>query len=191
MEYVVVAIVALLVLLGSAIGSIASNLIASELYDRAPSIAAWLIEHAVRRLPEHERDRYREEWLAHLDEYPGKLSHVWHSLGCFFGASAVARAAGAKRSTSYTKDAQHQLQQEKRIQENSARVSGATAISLEYERAKIHLSYDPLHRYLLSEKAAEVLTAVSDGMNQDGRILEDVKDVFTDIWSKAQDRDKG
>jgi hypothetical protein len=115
MEYLV-AIAAILVLVGSAIGSIAGNMIASELYDRAPSFAAWLIEHAVRRLPEHARDRYREEWLAHLDEHPGKLGKVGHSLGCFFGASGVSRVAAVKRSASYTRDAQHQVHQENRIQ---------------------------------------------------------------------------
>lgn len=92
MEYLVFIVIGALVLLGSAIGSIAGNMLASELYDRAPLFAVSLIEHAVKRLPEHEQERYREEWLAHLNEHHGKLGKVWHALGCVVGRALVAQA---------------------------------------------------------------------------------------------------
>ncbi|MEZ5787874.1 MAG: hypothetical protein R3D62_15685 [Xanthobacteraceae bacterium] len=67
------------------------ELIATELYDRAPSLARWLIACAVGRLPDYERDRYREEWLAHLNECPGKLGQLWHALGCLVSVPGLAK----------------------------------------------------------------------------------------------------
>lgn len=78
-------------ILGSLIVGIVGNLIASEIYDRSPRLANWLIGRAIERLPEHQRPRYREEWSAHLDECPGKLGKIWHAIGCSFSASAVAK----------------------------------------------------------------------------------------------------
>ncbi len=72
---------------------ILGSLVAAELYCWAPHIARKSIERAVLRLPESERDRFREEWLAHLDECPGSLAKLWHSLGCFQGAAAMTAVA--------------------------------------------------------------------------------------------------
>ena len=57
MEYVI----AVIWVIGAFIIAICGNLIASEIYDWVPSIARWLIKRAVDRLPNSERDRYREE----------------------------------------------------------------------------------------------------------------------------------
>jgi hypothetical protein len=72
--------------------SMASKLFAAEIGANAPRWSGRLIEHAVGRLPEQERTRYREEWFAHLDETPGALGKLKHALGCVFAARKVARA---------------------------------------------------------------------------------------------------
>jgi hypothetical protein len=46
---VLITIVAAILFLGSVIGSILGNMIASELYDRSPTFADWLIDRAVAR----------------------------------------------------------------------------------------------------------------------------------------------
>ena len=91
MEFMI-ACIAVILVVGSIIGSIVGNMIASELYDHAPSLAVWLVERAASQLPEPKRNRYREEWLAHLDECPGKLGKLYHALGCWLGARTIARA---------------------------------------------------------------------------------------------------
>ena len=85
MEYL---IAALLVVAAFLIG-ILGNLIASELYDRAPSFAHWLLDRAVSRLGDEKRARYREEWFAHLDDCPGKLAKVTHAFGCLWSANRL------------------------------------------------------------------------------------------------------
>ena len=75
-------VIGLLLFFGAVIGGIASNMIASELYDRSSHLAHWIVERAVTRLPENESARYREEWCAHLVECEGNFSKVWHAFGC-------------------------------------------------------------------------------------------------------------
>ncbi len=64
-------VIASFLVAGSFLVRIVGNLLASELYDCAPSLAHWLIDRAVNSLAEQKRARYREEWYAHLDECPG------------------------------------------------------------------------------------------------------------------------
>jgi hypothetical protein len=61
---------------------ILGSLIAAEIFACGPVIARSLIGLAVRRLPEEDRNRFREEWLSHLQEMPGFFSMISHALGC-------------------------------------------------------------------------------------------------------------
>ena len=62
------------------VAGIIGNLIASEAYDWLQRIAEWLIKRAVARLPVDEQDRYREDWLSHLEVYPGKFSKLLNAI---------------------------------------------------------------------------------------------------------------
>jgi len=75
-----------------ALGACASFL-AAEIWAHADPISRWFIQRAVLRLPENERARRNEEWLAHLDDTPGALRKLFHAIGCWSGAPAVGRAA--------------------------------------------------------------------------------------------------
>lgn len=79
--------IAILIVIGSFAAGIAGNMLANELYDQAPSFARWLIDRAVMQLPDDQRDRYREEWLAHLDELPGSLGKLCHAFDCSLRAA--------------------------------------------------------------------------------------------------------
>jgi hypothetical protein len=83
-------LITVLILVGSFLAGIAGNVIASELYDRLPTLAHWLIRRAVARLPLQYRARYREEWCAHLEQCRGHVNKIRHALGCFLGARSVA-----------------------------------------------------------------------------------------------------
>jgi 23S rRNA C2498 (ribose-2'-O)-methylase RlmM len=80
-------LIALALFFAAVVGGIASNMIASELYDRAPMLARRLIRHAVTLLPESERENFHEEWIAHLDELSGNLSKFSHAFECWLRAA--------------------------------------------------------------------------------------------------------
>ncbi len=84
----------------SAIGALILRFVATEIQDWMPAIARKIVENAVARLPQEDQKRYGEEWLAHLDEYPGKLAKLVQALGCIRGAEALAVSLrqSAKRS---------------------------------------------------------------------------------------------
>lgn len=81
----------ILTILGALAGGVIVHLVACELYEKLPSIAEWLVKRAVRRLPDHARERYEEEWLAHLYEAEGGLSKMAHALQCLVAVPALAK----------------------------------------------------------------------------------------------------
>src|SRR5690348_750335 len=89
-------LVTLTVLITSTLGAIMIHLVSSELYGLGAAIARKLIEKAAARLPEQERDRYREEWLAHYRECPGTFAKLWHAMGCMSASSALTRQSAVR-----------------------------------------------------------------------------------------------
>lgn len=71
--------------------AVVASLIACEIYAQAEPWSRLLIGRAVRRLPHECRERYREEWLAHLYECRGNLKKLIHASACFFCAGTVGR----------------------------------------------------------------------------------------------------
>jgi DNA-binding CsgD family transcriptional regulator len=63
------------------VGSVALNFLSSELLDFAPKLAERLVRLAAAALPPQLRSRYLEEWLAHLDDTPGRLTKVFQAAG--------------------------------------------------------------------------------------------------------------
>ena len=88
MDFLITILPAVL-MIGLAAGSILGNIIASEIYDTAPAAARWLIQRAVARLPEDERNRYQEEWLSHINEYSGNLTKIYHAIGMNWAAVTI------------------------------------------------------------------------------------------------------
>lgn len=68
--------------ISSVVGALFLKLLLSEIEAWLPRLACFLIARAVVRLPELERERHREEWLADSNQFPGKLAKLWHALGC-------------------------------------------------------------------------------------------------------------
>jgi hypothetical protein len=94
-------IVAVLVLLASAIGSVLANIISNELYDRCHLLSHWLIKQAANRLPPSLRGRYYEEWCAHLSEAPSQFAKIWHAIGCLRSAPAIAKSETISTNSGY------------------------------------------------------------------------------------------
>ncbi len=96
-------------LTGLALG-ILGKLIGTEIEAWVPVIARRLIERAILQLPAPQQERFREEWFSHLEECPGNLGKLTHSIGCVYGACVIAatqsnglgvRIRGAKNQFMY------------------------------------------------------------------------------------------
>ena len=70
--------------------TIVGAVIAEEFKQRSPLVAAWMVRKAVCRLPSEERERYSEEWHAHLVDTPGNLSKLLAGIGFFTAAAKIA-----------------------------------------------------------------------------------------------------
>jgi hypothetical protein len=78
-------------LVAGLVSAIAGHFVAHDLYEAAPKHAKRLLSHAVRILPESDRERYAEEWLAHLRECEGVFAKFRHAIECLFIARKLRR----------------------------------------------------------------------------------------------------
>jgi hypothetical protein len=72
--------VAALIAAGTA--AVVGHFIAHDLYEEAPRHARRLLDQAVTILPQIDRERYSEEWLAHLHECTGVMGKFRHAIEC-------------------------------------------------------------------------------------------------------------
>ena len=73
-------------IIAGAAAAIVGHFVAHDLYEVAPRHAQRLLNHATRILPETDRERYTEEWLAHLQECTGVIGKFRHAVECLFMA---------------------------------------------------------------------------------------------------------
>src|SRR5437016_1319936 len=85
MELVTVAILGV----GSVLGAVLVHLIAGDVHAWLPHLASRLVRRAARMVPEVDQERYREEWLAHLDECVGAFSKLRHGVEVLFSANVL------------------------------------------------------------------------------------------------------
>jgi lipopolysaccharide/colanic/teichoic acid biosynthesis glycosyltransferase len=90
------AIIALGVVVASIIGAALSQQLADELKAWTPWLAEYFVKHAIRRLPQQHRERYGEEWHAHIDEIPGQIGKLFVALGFVIASVEIARRASRK-----------------------------------------------------------------------------------------------
>lgn len=75
-----------LISVAAILGPFISRQAQSEFQDWTPKATARLIERAVQRLPEDKRERFREEWAAHLGDTPGEVGKWIVAAGCLLAA---------------------------------------------------------------------------------------------------------
>jgi hypothetical protein len=72
-------------------------LVVQLLTEQAPAVARWVVIFAVRLLPQDDRGRYRDEWLAELDEMQREnVSQLVTSLRILLGAPSTGWALRAR-----------------------------------------------------------------------------------------------
>lgn len=76
----------ILAALGGVVCTIGVGLAKDELSAWMPKIILFFLNKIVRRLPSNIRERYSEEWRAHLLEYPGNLSKLYQLSGFFLAS---------------------------------------------------------------------------------------------------------
>jgi hypothetical protein len=81
--------------LATVVSAIIVGIITAEVIAHAPSLARWLIRRSVLKLPEVDRERHLEEWLAHAEELPGNLTKIFHGMDCY---CRVARRIAQQRN---------------------------------------------------------------------------------------------
>jgi hypothetical protein len=86
MDLIVTMVIGVLTLLGASV----AKLLADEFKAWAPSIVEKIVSFAVRRAPQHLRERLAEEWRSHVNETPGDLGKLCVALG-FIWASGKLR----------------------------------------------------------------------------------------------------
>jgi hypothetical protein len=84
---------------GGFVGGIAAHFIAHDAYEVAPRYARELIDRAVARLPEADRERFAEQWLADLYEHEGVIAKFKHAIGCVLAARKVGEIYDAQPET--------------------------------------------------------------------------------------------
>lgn len=65
---------------GGVIGAVVLGLLKDEATSWLPRLNKFILSVAVNRMPSEKRERSREEWAAHVDEYPGKISQLFQCL---------------------------------------------------------------------------------------------------------------
>jgi hypothetical protein len=73
----------------AALGAIALNLIASELFAWGPRLSECLMRHAVRRLAPEMQERMQEEWAGHLQTIPPGLWRVVAAAGFYLATHQI------------------------------------------------------------------------------------------------------
>jgi hypothetical protein len=81
----------LLALIASILVTIFGHMFAIELYNRSSLLADWVITFATARLPNQQRQRYQEEWKAHIAECEGNLSKVCSAIGFVIASRKMAQ----------------------------------------------------------------------------------------------------
>ncbi len=72
------------------LSSFASKLAANEAQGWIPRLAERVLIRAVQKLPDEHRERYAEEWRAHMRELPGCLAGLAFAIGLLSAASRIA-----------------------------------------------------------------------------------------------------
>jgi lipopolysaccharide/colanic/teichoic acid biosynthesis glycosyltransferase len=92
---------AIVTILGAFASTIIGKIAADEAKAWLPRLSRFLVDRAIRRLPDDYRARYTEEWESDILELPGELSRVIYSAGLVKAASNI-RKVSRGQSISYT-----------------------------------------------------------------------------------------
>lgn len=68
-------------------GAVMTGLFKDEIVAWLPRFTSWTINLAAKRMPPETREQSREEWLAHVAEYPGNITPLFQAISIFVGCT--------------------------------------------------------------------------------------------------------
>ena len=80
---------AIIIAFAGLLGAAFAKILADEFKAWCPAMLASIVALAVRILPQHERDRYSEEWSDYLAEVPGDLGKIVTAFGFVLAAGRM------------------------------------------------------------------------------------------------------
>jgi hypothetical protein len=84
--------------IGGVIGAAFSRLVANEFKAWTPRLVAAVVQCAIRRLREDQRERYAEEWRSHINETPGEIGKLIVGFGLLLAAWKLSRISPKPRT---------------------------------------------------------------------------------------------
>jgi MraZ protein len=69
-----------------------ARLLADEFKAWNPKLTGFIVRFAVGRLPKQQRERYSEEWSAHINDVPGEAAKLCAAAGCVWASLIRAEA---------------------------------------------------------------------------------------------------
>ncbi|MBY5879840.1 sugar transferase [Rhizobium leguminosarum] len=95
-------LIAVTIIVSGVLGSAFSKILADEFKAWRPNIVHRVIGIAASLLSDVDRDRYREEWSAHVEDVPGDLGKLFSAIGFLWAAARMSdrrlMALGTKRA---------------------------------------------------------------------------------------------
>lgn len=83
------AVISVVGVVGAILISVTARIISEDIKEWLPWITHCLIERAVDRLPESERQRLEEEWRSHVNELPGSLTKIYTAYGYLSASRSI------------------------------------------------------------------------------------------------------
>lgn len=170
---------ALLTLIASVVGAVLLKLLSSEVEAWLPKLAHRVIDRATRGVPESERDRYREEWYADLEEFPGKLSKLFRAIGFYRGATKIQQFTPVANSVD-------EYRQSDLLEQSELEVLFFLSDRFEVEIQKKDLSVLVVdHRPTDGEEARDILFFMLDKLEDARMNLEDYQELNWDEFADS------
>jgi hypothetical protein len=93
-------IIAIVYFFGRTLSAAGARILADEIKAWIPWFTERFLKIAIRRLPEHQHDRFREEWRSHINEVPGEVGKLIDALGFIVAAKRISVGLRRLRSDS-------------------------------------------------------------------------------------------
>lgn len=88
---------ALILTVGGLLTAFVNVLFADKLRGRIISLTSGLLDLAVARLPDEQRERFAEEWASHLNDLSSDVGKILFARGCITAAHEIASLLGYKQ----------------------------------------------------------------------------------------------
>jgi hypothetical protein len=102
-----------------------------------------LLDLAIKRLPEDQRERFAEEWASHINDMPGDVGKIAFASGCVSAAHEMASLLNNSAFTRFLDQCRDFLNRAMRLCRNSKKIRFAESL----RKVQLLLSPRPLNKW--------------------------------------------